>query len=223
MYLRNLLIPSLVLGLTIITHAASINVSNADFSINATSTATDWADIEVGGANVYYITSEASSPDGVAYLMSSGSSLSPNFNGIVQNLSVTNAGLTAASYTSYTISFMAGFRDDVGQTGAINMSVALVDLGSDGIYQSSDTILASWLFSRSADATPADMTAEVAHLNVNSSSTNQIGLVFLNENIGTTWQQTGMIDNISITAVPEPSIALLGGMGLLGLIRRRRA
>lgn len=31
------------------------------------------------------------------------------------------------------------------------------------------------------------------------------------------------IDNLQITAVPEPAAALLGGIGLLGLLRRRRA
>lgn len=31
------------------------------------------------------------------------------------------------------------------------------------------------------------------------------------------------IDNISITAVPEPTTALLGSLGLIGLLRRRRA
>jgi hypothetical protein len=30
------------------------------------------------------------------------------------------------------------------------------------------------------------------------------------------------IDNVSLTAIPEPSAALLGGLGLLGLLRRRR-
>ena len=30
------------------------------------------------------------------------------------------------------------------------------------------------------------------------------------------------VDNISLTAIPEPSTALLGGLGLLGLLRRRR-
>lgn len=32
----------------------------------------------------------------------------------------------------------------------------------------------------------------------------------------------GTIDNLSVTAVPEPSAALLGGLGILGLLRRRR-
>lgn len=32
----------------------------------------------------------------------------------------------------------------------------------------------------------------------------------------------GVIDNLSVTAVPEPSATLLGGLGILGLLRRRR-
>lgn len=38
---------------------------------------------------------------------------------------------------------------------------------------------------------------------------------------GNTTNQTG-IDNIELTAVPEPSAALLGALGLLALLRRRR-
>ena len=34
---------------------------------------------------------------------------------------------------------------------------------------------------------------------------------------------TSLIDNLSISAVPEPSTALLGALGALGLMRRRRA
>lgn len=33
----------------------------------------------------------------------------------------------------------------------------------------------------------------------------------------------GIIDNLTVTAVPEPSAALLGGLGALALLRRRRA
>ena len=33
----------------------------------------------------------------------------------------------------------------------------------------------------------------------------------------------GSIDNLTLDVVPEPATALLGGLGLLGLLRRRRA
>ena len=33
---------------------------------------------------------------------------------------------------------------------------------------------------------------------------------------------SGFYDNFSLTTVPEPSAALLGGLGLLALLRRRR-
>jgi hypothetical protein len=36
-------------------------------------------------------------------------------------------------------------------------------------------------------------------------------------------QTVTQIDNLSITAVPEPSAALLGGLGLFALLRRRRS
>ncbi len=31
-----------------------------------------------------------------------------------------------------------------------------------------------------------------------------------------------LVDNVSLTLVPEPAAAVLGGLGLLGLLRRRR-
>lgn len=48
--------------------------------------------------------------------------------------------------------------------------------------------------------------------------TDNAGTVNLNPN-----NQQIKIDNFSLTAVPEPSAALLGSLGLLGLLRRRRA
>lgn len=33
---------------------------------------------------------------------------------------------------------------------------------------------------------------------------------------------SGTVDNLSLTVVPEPSAALLGGLGMLALLRRRR-
>jgi hypothetical protein len=42
-------------------------------------------------------------------------------------------------------------------------------------------------------------------------------------NGGGYWNHASQIDNFSVTAVPEPSsAALLGGLGVLFLIRRRR-
>ncbi|GAA5496613.1 hypothetical protein Rhal01_02798 [Rubritalea halochordaticola] len=205
------------------TYAATIVVDNADFSsLTDPGTATSWAEVEAGGGSIYYDPSEASAPDFRAYIMSSGSSSDPDFKAIIQNLSTFNGGLNASTYTNYTISFDAGFRDDLGQTGTVNMRVALVDLGADGIYQSSDSILDSATFTRSGDGTPMDMSAEVANLTIASASTNDIGLVFLNENTGTTFQQTATIDNISVVAVPEPTSSAMFGLAGLALILRRR-
>lgn len=205
-------------------HAATIIVSNGDFSslIDA-GNATSWTDTQVGGGTSYYNPSENSAPDFIAYLQSSGSSTAPDFNAISQNLSDFNAGLTASTYGSYTINFDAGFRDDLTQTGTVNFRVALVDLGADGVYQSSDIVLDSATFSRSKNAIAMDMSSESINLTFSSSSGNDIGLVFINENTGSTYQQTGMIDNVSVTAVPEPTTATMFGLvGLAFVLRRRR-
>lgn len=178
----------------------TITVANATFA--GTSTAAGWTDLEVGGGTVYYDPSEASATDNVAYLMSSGTSTSPNFVGIWQDLSASNPGLAAASHGEYTISFDAGFRDDLSQTGTVTLRVSLVDLGSDGIYQPGDAVLATKTFTRSGDGTAGQspLVPETATLAFTSASPNKLGLVFLNENTGTTFQRSGMIDNVAVSA-----------------------
>ncbi|MFD0895431.1 hypothetical protein KBB96_20155 [Luteolibacter ambystomatis] len=207
---------------TVHTPAAAVVVNNGGFSPNTGTTATGWTDLEVGGGNVYYNPAEAAAPDDIAYLMASGSSSAPNFLGIYQNLSSSNASLTVSTYNSYTISFAAGFRSDAA-TGTAAMTVRLVDLGSDGLYQSSDAVLASYDFSRTAATTGTPvLTTENPTLTFSSPSINNIGLVFLNTTTGFTFQRTGMIDNVSATAVPEPSAAALAALAGLTLLARRR-
>lgn len=220
-------LPSLIATAALITsaEAATLIVSNGDFSsLVDANTATNWTDLEPTTNSVYYNPLEASAPDNIAYIFSSGNATAGQFNGFVQNLSTFNAGLTASTYGDYTINFDAGFRDDLTQTGTVNFRVALVDLGADGVYQqSTDLVLASSDFSRTKDSTPVNLTAESVNLTFSSASTNQVGLVFFNTNTVNTFQQTGMIDNISVTAIPEPSsFALLGAAGTLLLLRRRR-
>ncbi len=48
---------------------------------------------------------------------------------------------------------------------------------------------------------------------------NQVQLRILNSGPRSSF---AIIDNVSLTAIPEPSAALLGGLGLLALLRRRR-
>lgn len=214
-----------------ISHAATVTVANADFSSASSaggnaSVAASWDKTAANiTTNIYFLAGAASPPypDKAAYLNASGDGTV--ITTISQNLSDFNLGLNASTYNSWSISFDAGYR---GTMDPVNMLVALVDLGSDGIYQSTDTVLSSATFTRAdAPVPPGEsmrpMPNESVNLVFTSASTNDIGLIFQNTNAnGVTYQETGIIDNIVITAVPEPSSAALLGLGGLALILRRR-
>ena len=59
----------------------------------------------------------------------------------------------------------------------------------------------------------------------NASATLASNVTGLRFNFGSDWQQNGQVGykEIDVQVIPEPSAALLGGLGMLCLLRRRRA
>lgn len=89
------------------------------------------------------------------------------------------------------------------------------------------------LFARTMDAAAQGLTAasgnssRATNVAVNSTPIDLTGLPVGTEiwlRIGRPSSGSGdvIIDNVAVTTIPEPTAALLGGLGLLGLLRRRR-
>ena len=111
-----------------------------------------------------------------------------------------NAGTNGPISTAFVVEPLAGGTHGMRMEWNANTQNAIFtfDAGNDGIYNGP----LDFTFTR--DATANGFTSTTSQLFVGGGN----GLVF---------------DNISVTApIPEPSIALLGGLGVLGLLRRRR-
>jgi hypothetical protein len=159
------------------------------------------------------------------------------------NMSVTS-GATATDWTSFTIGnqnpfvnsgtvgFSSLFRDS-GQTQQFSNTTltqqgGAAEIGATATF--TDNQLITFLLSDSTGAGSAftnNGSTDVVKMYINGSLTS----TFTGLNLDTNDQfisfhannTVANIDNLRITAVPEPSAALLGGLSVLALLRRRRA
>lgn len=84
------------------------------------------------------------------------------------------------------------------------------------------TFLGSQSFTLTSTGVDGLIGTALASIDVSGAGSQELFLRFNNYRPGNTESWT-VLDNVSAMAVPEPSVALLGGLGLLGLLRRRRA
>lgn len=138
---------------------------------------------------------------------------------------------TGNSLTSFSLSYDGEqwTRNNSGaQTIAVQYSLNATSLttgtwttaGAGLTFTSPQTGNPSVVLDGNASANRANRSGTVSSINWTSGSTLWIRFVDLND-AGNN-DLTLAIDNVSFTAVPEPASALLGALGLLGLVRRRR-
>lgn len=129
----------------------------------------------------------------------------------------------------------AGIYRDLGVAGTAGETITI---GFDFIGVTYQSGLYSGVFTASLwDGTPGGtllgsyvptnpglgvIAPESFNVLLSSTTTNNLFVQFNAASAGGAFQQP-RLDNVLVTVVPEPSVALLGGLGLFGMLRRRRA
>jgi hypothetical protein len=209
------------------------NVPNGGFQQNAYSTG--WTG-GTGTASTFLVDNGAAQntyfgeavPDGQQAMSLAGGFITQQLND-----NVTGAVMTATVAQQFDITFFAARRSggSGGGTGhftillqAYNGNTYVGDLASQKFYvgandSNTSTIDLGLGAGEWSDQINLSLTAPA-----NLHAGNNIRLVFAaNGSFGTgTGNLESAIDDVAVTLIPEPSIALLGGLGLLGLLRRRR-
>jgi hypothetical protein len=138
-------------------------------------------------------------------------------------------GTNSEGWTTIPLQFDVGSFTDAG--GLRNLGVIFQLYQSDGSFTGADntnlagaagvTLIDSFSISTGDIAAGAMVNGLTGSLSLATANpTGELFLRITNFDAGT-GEPWAAVDNISI--VPEPSIALLGGLGLFGLLRRRRA
>lgn len=211
--------------------AVLITVTNGDFQTDvgqASTVATGWTAVNGAGTNnppSNYFQNDISgfTGDRLALLKSDGG------NYIQQDLSTGASGaVDATSFNGYIVNFNYGYRRDSTTNGDLTLRVSL--------WNTTDNLeLAGQNFTITNPGTGANsMSAQVANLSYDNTQASLFGdtiaLRITNTTAdlaGNAWQRTGMVDDFTVTAVPEPSAYALFGAGSLAAIafvrRRKRA
>lgn len=205
------------------TSAATVLLDNGDFSSGTNPVATGWTRVDGAGTN--------SSPSNYAEAVPGstwGRSMqlkSDGGNHVQQTLSLTNEGaMDASTFGNFTVSFDYGYRRDGARNGDHTIRVSLWNLTDDVELAGQDLLILDPGSTGANSLSPASFNLLYDNSLVALAGAD-IGVRFTSQSAdlgANAWQRTAMIDNVTITAIPEPSFALLGGLGLLGLLRRRR-
>lgn len=198
--------------------AAVITLLNADFQASGNDTdPTNW--VVTNTAGVYVWANPGGSggvPAGVNVLAMNSST------GAIQQ-SFSNSEAVGETYGSYTIGFDYGKRANTA-TSTFTFNFSLINVTDDVVLGTSTFTLPT--AAATADTYTALGTNSVI-INYDNTNPDYAGdtlalRISATQTGSTTFTNTAWVDNITVNAIPEPSAALLGGLGFLALLRRRR-
>ncbi len=199
---------------------ATLTLTNTDFSASGADTnPTGWTTTEqlAGGVSVQVSTL----PAFTNVLTFQGRN---GVNNVLQSFLTSEA--TADTYGSFTVNFDAGWRNNTAAPNDLGWTISIVNV-TDG-----NSVLGSATYTLPPNS-PTNQLDVYRHVGLQSVTItydnsapglvgDTIALRFESDSSQNSFNPTGWIDNVAVTAVPETSIALLGSIGLLGLLRRRR-
>lgn len=135
----------------------------------------------------------------------------------------TLAGVEASQFTQYTVDFLSGMRPFGDDPWDVDVRVSIWDITND-VELGGQTITFSY------NGTPTALeeipfTAKQAIINVDTSglSNEAVALRFTHATATGSFTRTALVDNVSMTAIPEPASLVLLGLGGLLMLRRRQA
>lgn len=221
--------------------SAAVSITNGDFNTGASpgggvnQDVGSWFERTNGAPNLIYTEYTYNGADvgagGTNYVLGLGMGSGPlvsTIGYIYQNIGTFDAGTTG-----FTLNF-TGIRRGTATTGiagsftGVNATIYVGTgfAGVDGTDIASSSLASFGSGSQAASviSTPGAFGSAAYSFTIsnNTDSFNTGDDVWIRLERGTSGQEA-FLDNLTVTAVPEPSAALLGGLGMLALLRRRRA
>ncbi|MCP5537864.1 MAG: PEP-CTERM sorting domain-containing protein [Akkermansiaceae bacterium] len=195
-------------------------------------TATGWGTPNSSNTRIYLAGSNhfnevgtgtgAYAADGVnALLLLNGSWINQPLMGLTDASPSTEVNLTAADLTGQTVRISFSLGHQTGYVGRGTIGIQYKEGGTTwknyGVQfdTGSGTSTSSLVYLGIPESEWAQTYVDIT-LPGGITDTNNVQLYAVN-NSGSAW-----FDNVQVTSVPEPSVALMASLGLLGLMRRRR-
>jgi len=204
-------------------NAATIVLTNADFNTGNMAVPTGWTDVNGSGTNDNYQQTISGLTSGTLNQKSGGT------NYVQQGFNSSNEGaVDASTFGVYSLNFDYGYRRDGATNGDIPLRFALWNT-----TDATELAFAVHTIPDPGSTGTNSLTAGSVDLNYDNTAAGLVGdaiaLRITNTHAdlgsGNSWQATGMVDNLVLTGIPEPSSFALAALALLALLacgRRRR-